>query len=240
MSELIPVADAPAPGTPLILVGMMGSGKTTVGRRLAVRLGRRFVDLDKELEARCGVPVATIFELEGEAGFRQRESLLIEELTTCQDLVIATGGGAVLREENRRRLHERGYVIHLRASLPELWHRLRHDKVRPLLRTADPRARIAELLQARDPLYEEVAHLSVLTGRQPADRVVVDIIGLLPPGLLALATPDAGGAPVADPASHASRSIPPCQSPDALPNPLPSGPAPLRPDPDAGPTMPER
>ena len=237
MPDLIPATPAPSPGTPLILVGMMGSGKTTVGRRLAQRLGRRFIDLDKELEARCGVPVATIFELEGEAGFRQREAQLIEELTASKDLVIATGGGAVLREDNRRRLRERGYVIHLRASLPELWHRLRHDKVRPLLRTADPRGRIAELLQARDPLYDEVAHLSVLTGRQPADRVVVDIIGLLPPALLAPAAAEAAGPAVPDRVPPASRSVTPCLSPDAPPAISPPEPPS---DPSTRPTRPDR
>ncbi|MFT4102160.1 MAG: shikimate kinase [Burkholderiaceae bacterium] len=174
-----------ASNRPIILVGMMGCGKTTVGRRLAARLGRGFVDADKELEARCGVAVATIFELEGEAGFRLREAQLIDELTRRQGLVIATGGGAVLREDNRRRLHDRGFVIHLRASLPELWHRLRHDKSRPLLRTANPRQKIAELIQARDPLYEAVSHASVMTGRQSADRVVADIIAMLPADLAA-------------------------------------------------------
>ncbi len=174
-----------ASSRPIILVGMMGCGKTTVGRRLAARLGREFVDADKEIEARCGVAVATIFELEGEAGFRLREAQLLDELTRRQGLVIATGGGAVLREDNRQRLRDRGFVIHLCASLSELWHRLRHDKSRPLLRTANPRQKIADLMHAREPLYEAVSHVSVMTGRQSAERVVADIIAVLPAELAA-------------------------------------------------------
>lgn len=179
------MSDPIAPHRPIILVGMMGCGKTTVGRRLAVRLGREFIDADKELEARCGVSVATIFELEGEAGFRQREAQLIDDLTQREGLVIATGGGAVLREDNRQRLHDRSFVIHLCASLPELWHRLRNDKSRPLLQTANPRQKIAELMRARDPLYEAVSHVAVMTGRQSAERVVADIIAVLPAELAA-------------------------------------------------------
>lgn len=158
---------------------MMGSGKSTVGRRLAAALSRDFIDADKELEARCGVPIATIFELEGEAGFRRREAVLIEELTRRPGLVLATGGGAVLLEDNRRHLHERGLVVYLRATVQELWLRLRNDKVRPLLRAPDPRRRIAELVDLRDPLYRECAHLIVNTGRQPVDKVVREIVGRL-------------------------------------------------------------
>jgi shikimate kinase len=151
-----------------------------VGRRLAAALGRPFVDADRELEARCGVPVSTIFELEGEEGFRRREAALIDELSGCgRPLVLATGGGAVLRPENRQRLSERGLVVYLNATVAELWHRLRHDKVRPLLRTPNPRRRIAELVGQRDPLYRECADLVVTTGRQPVDRVVADIVAAL-------------------------------------------------------------
>lgn len=157
----------------------MGSGKSTVGRRLAAALGMEFVDADKEIETRCGVPISTIFELEGEQGFRRREAALIDELTRRPGLVLATGGGAVLLEENRRHLNERGVVVYLKASVPDLWQRLRHDKVRPLLRTPDPRRRIAELLEARDPLYQACAHLTVTTGRQPVDRVVAEIVATL-------------------------------------------------------------
>jgi len=134
------------------------------------------VDADRELEQRCGVAVATIFEVEGEAGFRRREAALIDELSAQAGLVLATGGGAVLAEGNRARLRERGLVVYLCATPAELWHRLRNDKVRPLLRTPDPRRRIADLVAQRDPLYRECAHLVVQTGRQPADRVVQEIV----------------------------------------------------------------
>jgi shikimate kinase len=142
-------------------------------------LGLPFVDADKEVESRCGVAIATIFEVEGEAGFRRREAALIDELTQRSGLVLATGGGAVLMEEIRARLRERGLVVYLCASPAELWHRLRHDKVRPLLRTPDPRQRIADLVAQRDPLYRECAHLVVQTGRQPADKVVHEILGAI-------------------------------------------------------------
>jgi shikimate kinase len=168
-------AHATRPDTPIFLVGMMGSGKSTVGRRLASTLGRPFIDSDKEIEQRCGVTVATIFEVEGEAGFRRREAALVDELSARPGLVLATGGGAVLLEENRRHLRERGFVVYLCASVSELWHRLRHDKVRPLLRTPNPRQRIAELVTERDPLYRDCAHLVVMTGRQPVDMVVREI-----------------------------------------------------------------
>lgn len=168
------------PQRPIFLVGMMGSGKSTVGRRLAAVLGRPFIDADREIEARCGVPVSTIFELEGEAGFRRREAALIDDLTRRPGLVLATGGGAVLLAENRQRLRERGCVVYLSATAQDLWLRLRHDRARPLLRTPDPRRRIAELVEARAPLYAECAHLTVLTGRQPVERVVTEIVAALP------------------------------------------------------------
>jgi shikimate kinase len=172
---------ATTPSAALFLVGMMGAGKTTVGRRLARRLDRPFVDADRELEARLGVPIPTIFELEGEAGFRRREAAIIDELTRREPIVLATGGGAVLDPANRAALRERGRVVYLRASVGDLWHRLRRDKVRPLLRAPDPRARIEELVRLRDPLYREVAHLVVDTGRQPVDQVVDAILARLGP-----------------------------------------------------------
>ncbi|MCA3180119.1 MAG: shikimate kinase [Burkholderiaceae bacterium] len=172
---------APALPAALFLVGMMGAGKTTVGRRLARRLERPFVDADRELEVRLGVPIPTIFELEGEAGFRRREAAIIDELTRREPIVLATGGGAVLDPANRAALHERGRVVYLRASVGDLWHRLRRDKVRPLLKAPDPRARIEELVRLRDPLYREVAHLVVDTGRQPVDQVVDAILARLAP-----------------------------------------------------------
>jgi shikimate kinase len=193
----------PAPPAALFLVGMMGAGKTTVGRRLARRLERPFVDADRELEARLGVPIPTIFELEGEAGFRRREAAIIDELTRREPIVLATGGGAVLDPANRAALHERGRVVYLRASVGDLWHRLRRDKVRPLLKAPDPRARIEELVRLRDPLYREVAHLVVDTGRQPVDQVVDAILARLAPSRRAA------------PAAAPSPSSPPSPSTDA-------------------------
>lgn len=166
------LADTPG----VFLVGMMGAGKTTVGKRLARRLGWPFIDADKELEARLGVPVATIFELEGEAGFRRREAVLIDELTQRRAMVFATGGGAVLDPANRIALRERGRVVYLRASVNDLWQRLRRDTVRPLLRAPDPRGRIELLVAQRDALYREVAHMTVDTGRQPVEHVVNAIL----------------------------------------------------------------
>lgn len=144
----------------VFLIGMMGAGKTSVGRLLAQRLGRRFIDADQEIEARCGVSIPVIFEIEGEAGFRQRERAMIDELTRLPGIVLATGGGAVLAPESRDRLHGRGLVVYLRASAEELWQRTRRDRGRPLLATADPRRRIAELLAQREPFYTQTAHLT--------------------------------------------------------------------------------
>lgn len=145
----------------IYLVGMMGCGKTTVGRQLAKRLARRFADTDHEIEARTGVAIPTIFEIEGEAGFRQREALVIAELATEGDLVLATGGGAILDPANRARLATSGLVIYLNAPPALLYERTRHDRSRPLLRVADPLAKIHELFILRDPLYREAAHLVV-------------------------------------------------------------------------------
>jgi shikimate kinase len=148
------------PPRSVFLVGMMGAGKSTVGRLLAQALGYTFVDADRELEARSGALIATIFSVEGEEGFRRREAALLDELTQRPGIVLATGGGAVLDPETRRRLRERGLVIFLRASIDEIHRRTRSDRSRPLLQTADPRRRIEELLRQRQPLYEETAHLS--------------------------------------------------------------------------------
>jgi shikimate kinase len=150
----------------IFLVGMMGAGKTTVGRVIARRLGRRFIDSDEAIEARCGVKIPVIFEIEGEEGFRARERSVIDELSSLPGIVLATGGGVVLAEENRRRLAERGTVIYLRAQPADLSRRLRNDRNRPLLRTADPLKRLEELYAQRDPLYSEVADIVVDTGRQ--------------------------------------------------------------------------
>ncbi|HEB59590.1 MAG TPA: shikimate kinase AroK [Gammaproteobacteria bacterium] len=159
----------------LFLVGPMGSGKTTIGRRLAEELGLDFLDSDHEIEARTGASIPLIFDIEGEAGFRKREKAVIDELTARDDLVLATGGGAVLDADNRRCLHERGTVIYLQAEADTLYERTRADRNRPLLQTEDPRARIEALLAERDPLYRETAHMVINTGKQNVRRIVEDI-----------------------------------------------------------------
>ena len=163
----------------IFLVGMMGAGKTTLGKALARRLQREFVDTDKMLVERTGVSVTTIFEIEGEENFRRRESAVIAELATRADVVVATGGGAVLSAENRRVMRENGTVVYLRAKLESLWERTRQDASRPLLRTPDPRATLAELLEKRDPLYREAAHVVVDTGFQSAATLVSRVMNAL-------------------------------------------------------------
>ncbi len=139
----------------------MGAGKTTVGRMLAKRLGRPFLDSDHEIVERTGVPIPTIFEIEGEDGFRRREAQTIHDLTAGADLVLATGGGVVINPENRRRLHETGWVVYLNVPPRLLYERTRHDRNRPLLQVEDPLARLEELHAVRDPLYRETAHMVV-------------------------------------------------------------------------------
>jgi len=158
--------------TNIFFVGLMGAGKTTVGRAVARRLGRPFFDSDHEIEARTGARIPVIFELEGEAGFRERESQVIAELTAREAVVLATGGGAVLRPENRALLHERGLVVYLRANPHDLWLRTRKDKNRPLLQTEDPKAKLEALYSERDPLYRECAHFIVETGRPSVNGLV--------------------------------------------------------------------
>lgn len=153
-------------GDNIYLVGMMGAGKTTIGRHLARRLHKRFVDADQEIEARTGASVTLIFELEGEQGFRRREAEVIKHLSGEHGLVLATGGGAVLNPENRRCLARSGIVVYLSVTPELLWERTRHDRNRPLLQVADPRARIQELYAQRDPLYREIADIVVVGGRQ--------------------------------------------------------------------------
>ena len=149
----------------IFLVGLMGAGKTTIGKLLAKRLKKAFIDCDHELEQRTGVKIPLIFELEGEAGFRAREAALIRELTQRQDIILATGGGAVMRQENRDALAQNGTVIYLNAKIEDLWQRTQHDKNRPLLQTADPKAKLTELFALRDPLYREIADIVFTSGQ---------------------------------------------------------------------------
>lgn len=160
----------------LYLVGMMGAGKSTVGRLLARRLKLRFLDCDHEIERRCGVTIPLIFEIEGEAGFRAREAQVLAELTALRGIVLATGGGAVLSAQNRRRLAENGTVIYLRARPEDLYNRVRHDRNRPLLATRDPLRRLRELYAERDPLYASIADLVVDTGRQTVQALARELI----------------------------------------------------------------
>ena len=150
----------------------MGAGKTTVGRAVARRLDRPFFDSDHEIVARTGARIPVIFELEGEAGFREREAQVITDLTSQRDIVLATGGGAILRPENRQALQNNGLVVYLRANPHDLWLRTRRDKNRPLLQTEDPKARLEELFAVRDPLYRECAHFVIETGRPSVNGLV--------------------------------------------------------------------
>ena len=150
----------------IYLVGLMGAGKTSVGRYLAKQLGKTFYDCDHEIERRTGVKIPVIFEIEGEAGFRARESAVLAELTKLDDIVLATGGGAVIRKENRDHLVHRGTVVYLHAAPADLWRRTRNDRNRPLLQTADPQAKLAQLFAERDALYREVATVIEDTGSQ--------------------------------------------------------------------------
>jgi len=169
----------------IFLVGLMGAGKTTIGRALAKKLNLRFVDSDHELEARTGVTIPLIFEIEGEASFRQREADMIRDLTAQRGIVLATGGGAVLNEQSRQYLHSRGTVIYLRASVAHILKRTRYDKKRPLLQTADPRKALEELTRQRDPLYQKIAHVVIDTGRPHMTHIIQTILEQLnfPTGL---------------------------------------------------------
>jgi shikimate kinase len=163
------------PGS-IFLTGPMGSGKSTIGRQLAQQLAMPFHDSDHEIEQRTGVDIPLIFELEGETGFRKRESGVIDDLTRLPGIVLATGGGAVLHPENRERLGDRGTVIYLHTSVDQQLSRTAHDRNRPLLQTPDPRATLEALLAIRDPLYREIADLIIETDGMRVRDVVREII----------------------------------------------------------------
>ena len=179
----------------IYLVGMPGAGKSTVGKALARQLGLTFVDADQVLIEQVGASIATIFEFEGEAGFRQRESKIIAELCLRREIVLATGGGAILRDENRSALRTNGIVIYLHANLDHLAQRTRHDARRPLLSQAgDPRETLKNMLVAREPFYRGVSDLVVETGRQSIGKMVQHIVhalntqNLWQPGAMAIQT----------------------------------------------------
>lgn len=161
------ISDGKSTGN-VFLVGMMGAGKTTVGKLLSHFLEKTFYDSDREIQKRTGVSIPTIFEIEGEAGFRRRETEILSGLVKARNIVLATGGGAVLSGVNRAMLRRGGTVIYLRATVDDLWRRTRHDKNRPLLQTRDPRAKLTELYAQRDPLYRETAHIVVESGKRSA------------------------------------------------------------------------
>jgi shikimate kinase len=150
----------------IFLIGLMGAGKTTIGRSLARLTHKHFYDADHELEARTGVRIPTIFEIEGEAGFRQREKDIIYTLAQKQNIVLATGGGAILRESNRRVLQKHGLIVYLYANLEDLWARTKSDKNRPLLQTENPKQRLEALFAERHPLYQEIADVIIDTSGQ--------------------------------------------------------------------------
>lgn len=163
----------------IYLVGPMGAGKTTVGRHLAELLGREFLDSDHEIERKTGATIPWIFEKEGEVGFRQRETLVINELTERAQLVLATGGGVVTQQPNREFLKNRGIVIYLYTPVEIQLQRTYRDKNRPLLQVENPERKLRDLLALRDPLYREVAHYIIETNQGAARDLAQKILTLI-------------------------------------------------------------
>lgn len=160
----------------IFLIGLMGAGKTTIGRQVAKELSLEFFDSDHEIENRIGVTVTHIFDIEGEAGFRKRETAMLDELTEKKGIVLATGGGAILKPENRQFLMSRGTTIYLYANIETLLERTAKDRNRPLLQTSDPEAKLKELYEIRDPLYRETADFIVDTGKDSIRLAIKEII----------------------------------------------------------------
>ena len=163
----------------VILVGPMGAGKSTIGRLLASDLRLEFKDTDKEIEDRSGVDIPWIFDMEGEAGFRNRETAVLSELVKLNQILLATGGGVILKPENRRMMSSNGRVVYLRASINEQVRRTSRDKKRPLLQHSDPRQVLTDLMEEREPLYLEVADYVVETDRRSPKSVAEELSGLL-------------------------------------------------------------
>lgn len=179
---------------PIILIGMPGAGKSSIGRRLAGHIDTRFTDLDVEVERRVGSSIATFFAAHGETAFRDLEADLLAEMSESTGGVIATGGGAVLRESNRNVLRRWGTVVYLRADPAELYRRVRHETARPLLQVADPLATLNRLRIERDPLYSATAHLVVATGNQTVDALARGLAAAIDRGCASkVGAPDAQG-----------------------------------------------
>lgn len=160
----------------IFLIGLMGAGKTTIGRQLASELSLDFFDSDHEVEKRTGVTITHIFDIEGETGFRKRETTMLDELTEKKGIVLATGGGAILKPENRQFLMSRGTTIYLYANIDTLLERTSKDRNRPLLQTEDPHAKLEELLNIRDPLYRETADIIIDTGKDSVRLALKEIL----------------------------------------------------------------
>lgn len=160
----------------IFLIGPMGAGKTTIGKHLALKLGKQFIDSDHEIEKRTGVTIPVIFEYEGEPGFRAREICVIDELTQLDQIVLATGGGAILSPDNRERLNERGLVVYLSCPIEVLLERAGNDRNRPLMNTDNPKQQLEALMKTRAPLYEEIADLTVITHQRSIKSIVNNII----------------------------------------------------------------
>lgn len=163
----------------IFLVGPMGAGKSTVGKLLAEKLHYEFLDSDHEIEAKTGANIPMIFDIEGESGFRSREASMIDELTVRHEMVLATGGGVVETESNRQHLRSRGFVVYLKSPVEALIQRTKHDRNRPLLQTENPAQVLRDLMQRREPWYEEMADLVIETQQVPVHRVVKKIVDAL-------------------------------------------------------------